>query len=92
MKVSDLVDRLRAIAMAKESVDFQYGRKGPLYGKETEVEWQAADLLEAQAKAIEEMRELLSTGASGWTEGSPMDEIWQKRRDKVLASHSKGGE
>lgn len=97
--MKELIERLRAIAVSKENVDFSHGRKAPLYGKENEVEWQAADLLEAQAKAIEEMREaLLPFAELAWAEPENAEHRWItdaenfRRAGKALASHSKGGE
>lgn len=52
---------------------------------------QAADLLEAQAKAIEEMRGALKHARHVmWEHGFTEDELQPIR--KALASHSKGGE
>ena len=42
----ELIKRLRGIALSKENTDFSYGRKAPLYGKETEIEWEAASRIE----------------------------------------------
>ena len=42
----ELIKRLRGIALSKENTDFSYGRKAPLYGKETEIEWEAAGRIE----------------------------------------------
>lgn len=50
----ELVKKLRGIAISKENTDFAYGRKAPLYGKETEIEWEAATLIEEQAARIAE--------------------------------------
>ena len=55
----DLVKKLRGIAISKENTDFAYGRKAPLYGKETEIEWEAANRIEALEALTQEMREAL---------------------------------
>jgi len=53
---ADLVKKLRGIAISKENTDFAYGRKAPLYGKETEIEWEAANRIEALEALTQEMR------------------------------------
>lgn len=55
-KSSEIVDQLKKIALSKESLDFAHGRKAPLYGKETEVEWQASSHIEALEAENETLR------------------------------------
>jgi hypothetical protein len=46
-------ERLRIRAEVKGAADIAAGRKKPEYGKESEIEWEAADLIDALVAALE---------------------------------------
>lgn len=50
-------ERLRQIAEAKAVQDKDAGRKAPLYGRNTEIEWKAAATIDALVEALEDVRE-----------------------------------
>jgi hypothetical protein len=61
--MSGIIEQLRFRAKAKGDADLRAGRKAPTYGPESELEWQAADLLEKAVKALEPFVALTFTGS-----------------------------
>lgn len=80
-------ERLRNRAEVKGAADIAAGRKAPEYGKESEIEWEAADVIDALVAVVDtfvsEYVELVNSGDAGFWE--PEDEPKVKAARRALA-------